>query len=107
MAWGFSSARNGGHAGEGSARSVGSDRCQIAAALKAHFYFAHPYSAWERGTNENTNGLLRQYFPNRNFATTTEEELKIAMDRLNTRPRKCLGFKSPLEVFGHSVALTS
>ena len=80
---------------------------KIAAALKACFYFAHPYSAWERGTNENTNGLLRQYFPkNRNFATITDDELELIMNRLNTRPRKCLDFKSPSEVFFmHSVAL--
>ena len=82
---------------------------KIAAALKACFYFAHPYSAWERGTNENTNGLLRQYFPkNRNFATITDDELELIMNRLNTRPRKCLDFKSPSEVFFmHSVALKS
>ncbi len=71
----------------------------IAAMLNAVFYFAHPYAAWERGTNENTNGLLRQYFPkNRDFATITEEELEFTMQRLNHRPRKCLDFKSLFEV---------
>jgi transposase, IS30 family len=71
----------------------------IASMLKAAIYFAHPYAAWERGTNENTNGLLRQYFPkNRDFATITDEELEFAMQRLNHRPRKCLDFKSPSEV---------
>lgn len=82
---------------------------QIAQALQLRYYFAHPYAAWERGTNENTNGLLRQYFPRkRDFSTITPRELALAMMRLNFRPRKCLGFKTPFEVFfGASVALTS
>jgi IS30 family transposase len=82
----------------------------LSAALSANVYFAHPYASWERGTNENTNGLIRQYLPkNRNLTTlTTQEELMI-MDRLNLRPRKCLAFKTPFEVFFglHLVALTS
>lgn len=81
----------------------------IAQALQLQYYFAHPYAAWERGTNENANGLLRQYFPRkRDFSTITSDELLAAMMRLNFRPRKCLGFKTPFEVFfGVSVALTS
>lgn len=72
----------------------------IAKALKADFYFAHPYSSWERGTNENTNGLIRQYFPkNRDFTTITQKEIDHAMNRLNNRPRKRLGFKTPNQVF--------
>lgn len=72
----------------------------IAEALKADFYFAHPYSSWERGTNENTNGLIRQYFPkNRDFTTITQKEIDHAMNRLNNRPRKRLGFKTPNQVF--------
>jgi IS30 family transposase len=72
----------------------------IAKSLKADFYFAHPYSSWERGTNENMNGLIRQYFPkNCDFRTITEEEIQFAMDRLNNRPRKCLGYRTPNEVF--------
>jgi IS30 family transposase len=82
----------------------------VSSALAAKVYFAHPYSSWERGTNENTNGLIRQYLPKeRNLSTlTTQEELMI-MDRLNLRPRKCLGFLTPFEVFFdlHLVALTS
>ena len=82
----------------------------VSSALAATIYFAHPYSSWERGTNENTNGLIRQYLPKeRNLTTlTTKEELMI-MDRLNLRPRKCLGFLTPFEVFFglHLVALTS
>ena len=63
-------------------------------------YFADPYSAWQRGTNENTNGLLRQYFPKgTDFKKVTEEDLAIAVKKLNHRPRKCLGCRSPHEVF--------
>jgi IS30 family transposase len=73
---------------------------EIASRLKADFYFAHPYSSWERGTNENTNGLIRQYFPkNRDFTTITEQEINMAMERLNNRPRKRLGFLTPNQVF--------
>jgi IS30 family transposase len=82
----------------------------IAGSLDADFYFAHPYASWERGTNENMNGLIRQYFPkHRDFRTVTDEEIQIAMDRLNNRPRKCLGYRTPNEVFfGKSpVALAS
>ncbi len=76
------------------------DHETIAKGLKCDFYFAHAYSAWERGTNENTNGLIRQYFPkNRDFRTITDEELIHAMKRLNNRPRKRLGFKTPNQVF--------
>jgi IS30 family transposase len=72
----------------------------IAATVEADFYFAHPYSSWERGTNENTNGLIRQYFPkNRNFTTITQQEIDTAMERLNNRPRKRLGYKTPNQVF--------
>ena len=83
----------------------------IAEILNCRFYFAHPYSSWERGTNENTNGLIRQYFPkNRDFRTITDEELIHAMRRLNNRPRKRLGYKTPNEIFfgeAHTVALTT
>jgi len=73
---------------------------EVASKLKADFYFAHPYSSWERGTNENTNGLIRQYFPkNRDFTTITQQEIDMAMERLNNRPRKRLGYKTPSQVF--------
>jgi transposase, IS30 family len=63
-------------------------------------YFAHPYHSWERGLNENTNGLLRQYFPKgSSFDKVTKEQVQQAVDRLNHRPRKILGFKTPFEVF--------
>jgi len=62
-------------------------------------YFADPYSAWQRGTNENTNGLLRQYFPKgTDFRNVTEEDLAFAVKKLNHRPRKCLHYQSPQEV---------
>lgn len=67
-------------------------------------FFAHAYHSWERGTNENTNGLIRDYFPKKtDFTTISNEELSFVERELNTRPRKRLGWKTPLEVF--SVAL--
>ncbi len=73
---------------------------EIATALRANFYFAHPYSSWERGLNENTNGLIRQYFPKKHdFTTITEKDISMVMNKLNNRPRKCLGFKTPNQVF--------
>jgi IS30 family transposase len=82
---------------------------RIAEALNLKYYFAHPYAAWERGTNENTNGLLRQYFPKKHdFRTISGQQLQQAMLRLNLRPRKCLRYKTPFEVlYKSSVALTS
>lgn len=81
---------------------------QIAQLLQLKYYFAHPYAAWERGTNENTNGLLRQYFPKKcDLQRVSHKEMNHAMSRLNFRPRKSLRFKTPFEVFYHSsVALT-
>jgi len=62
-------------------------------------YFAHPYSSWERGTNENTNGLIRRFFPKKtDFNTVTEKELKKAQNALNNRPRKVLGYKTPNQI---------
>lgn len=63
-------------------------------------YFAHPYHSWERGTNENTNGLLRFYFPKQmSFAHLSQEQLDVAVKELNTRPRKRLGYRTPEEAF--------
>ena len=80
---------------------------RIAQELEVSFFFAHPYSAWERGANENMNGLVRQYIPkNRDLLSVTDEELLLIMNKLNHRPRKCLDFKTPFEVFfEQSVAL--
>lgn len=72
----------------------------IASRLGLDVYFAHPYSSWERGTNENTNGLLRQYLPkSRDFSTLTATELASYTWQLNNRPRKCLNYRTPAEVF--------
>ena len=81
----------------------------LAETLNLKFYFAHPYAAWERGTNENTNGLIRQYFPKKHdFQTISKKQIQQVMDKLNLRPRKTLRFKTPFEVFCHlSVALTT
>ena len=69
-------------------------------------FFAHPYHSWERGTNENTNGLIRDYFPKgTDFRTITDEEIAYVERELNERPRKRLGWRSPLQAFG--VALQS
>ena len=83
---------------------------EIAKALKADYYFARPYASWQRGLNENTNGLIRQYLPKGcDFDAVSEERIQWIMDRLNHRPRKCLDMKSPYEVFfdENNVALQS
>ena len=73
---------------------------RIAEELDADFFFAHPYASWERGANENMNGLIRQFFPKKMcFDSITSDQIAFAMHRLNHRPRKCLGFKTPHEVF--------
>jgi transposase, IS30 family len=82
----------------------------IAAGLQARIYFAHPYSSWERGLNENTNGLVRQYFPKKyEFSRISASDLQQVEDLLNNRPRKTLGYRTPNEVFfkQQSVALPS
>jgi len=82
---------------------------EICEALDADVYFAHPYSSWERGLNENTNGLLRQYFPKKtDFKKVTQSEVKRAVERLNARPRKLLGFKTPNDLMAkHRAALAA
>jgi IS30 family transposase len=73
---------------------------RIAKSIDVDFFFAHPYSSWERGANENMNGLIRQFFPKKmKFDEISEDDILFAMDLLNHRPRKCLGFKTPHEVF--------
>ena len=80
-----------------------SDHERIAAALGADMYFAHPYSSSERGTNENTNGLIRQFFPKGSCLLQVDEQaLQSTMDRLNHRPRKTLNWRTPHEVFSNS-----
>jgi IS30 family transposase len=73
---------------------------EIASALRANIYFAHPYHSWERGLNENTNGLIRQYFPKRSdFSELTDDDIIHAQSMLNNRPRKSLDYMTPAEVF--------
>ncbi len=63
-------------------------------------YHAYPYHSWERGTNENTNGLLRQFFPKKSsFSEVTQEKLENVVNLINHRPRKRLGYLTPHEVF--------
>jgi transposase, IS30 family len=72
----------------------------ISEKLECKSYFAKPYHSWERGQNENANGLLRQYFPKyMTLDKVNVSEVEIAVDKLNNRPRKCLKFKTPYEVF--------
>jgi len=72
----------------------------IAQELDIDFFFTHPYSSWEKGTNENTNGLLRQYFPKgTDFNIISDDTISTVEDELNNRPRKCLKYKSPIEIF--------
>ncbi len=71
---------------------------EIAKGLDAEFYFARPYHSWERGANENTNGLIRQYIPKgTDFGELTDEMLAEIEWKLNHRPRKSLGYRTPLE----------
>jgi IS30 family transposase len=89
------------------------DHQVIADSLDAGFYFAHPYSSWERGTNENTNGLIRQYFPkNMVLSKVSPSLVDKAEELINNRPRKRLDYLTPYEVFFDTktfltVALTS
>jgi IS30 family transposase len=72
----------------------------IAEELEAEGLFTHPYHSWERGLNENINGLIRQYLPKgTEFRLLTQQDIQNIMDKLNNRPRKCFGFKTPNQVF--------
>lgn len=74
---------------------------EIEKELNCKTYFCDPYCAWQKGTNENTNGLLREYYPKgMDLSLVDENELKINLEKMNNRPRKCLGFKTPNEVLG-------
>ena len=79
----------------------------MAQALQGDIYFAHPYAAYERARNENTNGLLRQYYPKKtSLANLDHKQFRSVINEINNRPRKTLGYRTPYEVFtGHAVAL--
>ena len=79
---------------------------KLAENLDCNTYFAKPYHSWERGLNENHNGLLRQFFPKRMaLDSVSEKEAFRATDLMNNRPRKCLGWKTPFEVFAKMTIL--
>ena len=80
-----------------------SEHEKIAKALKAGFFFAHPYSSWERGLNENTNGLIRQYFPKKTcLINVSDKHVAAVQEKLNERPRKLLNFETPKQLFLNS-----
>jgi IS30 family transposase len=73
---------------------------ELARRLRLDVFFAHPYHAWDRGTNENTNGLLRQYLPKgADLTQVTPQQLRASVAQINRRPRKCLDYRTPREVF--------
>ena len=81
---------------------------QVSQSLKTDFYFATPYHSWERGLNEHTNGLVRQYFPkSKRFDEISIDNLKEIEELLNNRPRKVLNFWTPKEIFNHLTKETS
>ncbi len=81
-----------------------SEHQKIALALNAQFYFAHPYCSWERGLNENTNGLIRQYFPKKtSLENVDKEQIAYVQNKLNTRPRKSLNYQKPADLFLNSL----
>lgn len=80
---------------------------KISKLLNLDIYFAHPYSSWERGLNENTNGLIRQYIKKgSSFEGITNERIKFIENRLNNRPRKSLGYYTPNEVYQQAIILS-
>jgi len=73
---------------------------EVSEILDTSFYFAHPYSSWERGLNEHTNGLIRQYLPKKtDFTQISKEEIITIQDKLHHRPRKVLDYRTQYEVF--------
>lgn len=81
---------------------------QISQALEVDFYFAHPYHSWERGANENLNGLIRQYVPkSSSFGDLRDEHILFIQEELNNRPRKRFDYKSPNQMFHQKVAFVT
>ena len=74
--------------------------------LNTNMYFADPYCAWQKGTNENSNGLLREFYPkSMDLSKTNEKEVNDILELLNNRPRKCINYKTPNEVFNENLLL--
>lgn len=88
--------------------SENADHTSVSQKLDIPFFFCHPYHSWEKGTVENTNGLIRRYLPRQtDLSRIAPQDLDAIADELNQRPRKCLGFRMPSEVlFEYSVALS-
>lgn len=81
---------------------------KVSESLECEYYFAHPYSSWERGVNENSNGLIRQYAPKgSSFDNVDQARVDFMMERLNNRPRKTLGYRTPSEVFFENLQQTT
>lgn len=77
----------------------------ISKSLNTKFYFCDPYSSWQRGLNENTNGLIRRYIPKRTeFTGISKDEIMMIQNKLNHRPRKALGYRTPFEVFMNEIS---
>ena len=73
---------------------------KVSETLNLQYYFCDPYSSWQRGLNEHTNGLIRQYIPKKTcFENISKEEIVMIANKINHRPRKSLGYKTPFEVF--------
>jgi len=84
------------------------EHCQLNEALGTKSYFCEPYHSWEKGTVENTNGLIRRFLPKRtDFARISDERVQEIETWLNNRPRKCLGYRTPAEIFNTFVALAT
>lgn len=84
------------------------DHKTIAKDLKVNFYFARPYHSWERGSNENLNGLIRQYIPKKtDFSTITDEYVQFVEEQLNNRPRKRFNFETPNYMLNQKVAFVT
>lgn len=78
---------------------------KIEDSLKCDMYFADPYCAWQKKTNENSNGLLREYYPKgMDLSKTNNIELKEKLDLLNNRPRKCINYKTSNELINEYIA---
>jgi transposase, IS30 family len=84
------------------------EHAKFSVATNVKVFFCDPHSPWQRGSNENANGLLRQYFPkNLDLSTVTRADLAAVARELNSRPRQALSWMKPCEVFGRAVASTA